>query len=138
MSVKKLVSWSVHTLLSTRPGNPSRPCGLVNVDLSKGLAHIGYGGRGHTVVREQLVLSCVLQCCLHRREHEMHLAYLVGSQDCAAPGWVSLCNNLPINFTSENVEPDERINKIVCDVLLCRSACVAVCLSVCPVGIGRQ
>ena len=40
MSVKTLASWSAHAH-STRPVNPSGPCGLANVDLFKGLIHIG-------------------------------------------------------------------------------------------------
>jgi hypothetical protein len=50
MSVKTLASWSAHSR-STRPGNPSGPCGLVNVDLFKGFTHIGCGERDHTVFR---------------------------------------------------------------------------------------
>ena len=47
MSVKTFASSSSHAL-STRPGNPSV---RANVDLFKGLAHIGYGERDHTVIR---------------------------------------------------------------------------------------
>ena len=65
MSVKTLASWSVHPR-STRPGNLS---GLVNVDLFKGLIHIGCGESDHTVAPEQLMLSCMLQCSLPRSEH---------------------------------------------------------------------
>jgi hypothetical protein len=46
MSVTTLASWSVHAM-STRLGNLS---GLVNVNLFKSLAHIGYGEHYHTVV----------------------------------------------------------------------------------------
>uniref|UniRef100_A0A4W5KU33 Inactive rhomboid protein n=1 Tax=Hucho hucho TaxID=62062 RepID=A0A4W5KU33_9TELE len=47
ISGKTLASWSVHAR-STHPGNPS---GLVNVDLFKGLTHIGCGVRDHTAFR---------------------------------------------------------------------------------------
>ena len=43
MSVKTLASWSAHAH-STCRGNPS---GLVNVDLFKGLTHIGCRDRDH-------------------------------------------------------------------------------------------
>jgi hypothetical protein len=39
----------------------------VNDDLFKGLAHIDYQERYHSRP-EQLVLSCMLQCCLPRCE----------------------------------------------------------------------
>ena len=50
MSVKTVSSWSAHAR-SARPGNPSGVNGLVNVDLFKGLTHIGCGERDHTVVQ---------------------------------------------------------------------------------------
>ena len=61
MSVKTLASWSAHAL-STCSGNPSG-------HLFKGLAHIGYRERDHSRL-EQLVLSCMLQCCLPQSEHK--------------------------------------------------------------------
>jgi hypothetical protein len=44
---KTLASWSAHAL-SMRPGNLFD---LVNINLFKGLTHIGYGERDHTVVQ---------------------------------------------------------------------------------------
>uniref|UniRef100_A0A674CL10 DNA excision repair protein ERCC-6 n=1 Tax=Salmo trutta TaxID=8032 RepID=A0A674CL10_SALTR len=82
MSVKTLASWSAHAR-STHPGNPSGP---VNVDLFKGLTHVGYGERDQTVFQEQLMLSCVLQCCFSRSEHRSNLARLVGSCHWAKSG----------------------------------------------------
>ena len=41
------------------------PCGLVNVDLFKGLTHIGYGERDHTVVRNSWCShACFSVTCL--------------------------------------------------------------------------
>ena len=68
------------------------PCGLVNVDLFKGLTHIGCGERDHTVFRKQLVLSCMFQCYFPQREHRSSLARLVGSCHWAALGCASLCS----------------------------------------------
>ena len=48
MTVKTPASWSAHAR-STHPGNPSGPAALY-VDLFKGLTHVGYGERDHTVV----------------------------------------------------------------------------------------
>ena len=56
MSVKTFASWSAHARC-TRLRILS---GLVNVDLFKGLAHIGCGERDHSRL-EQLVLSCMFQ-----------------------------------------------------------------------------
>ena len=44
MSVKTLASWSAHA----RSPRPGKPAGLVNVDLFKGLTHIGCGEHDHT------------------------------------------------------------------------------------------
>jgi hypothetical protein len=51
ISVKTPTSWSAHDP-STRPGNPS-----VNVDLFKGLAHIGYGAAGSLMHASVLLAS---------------------------------------------------------------------------------
>ena len=87
MSVKTLDSWSAHAL-STRPGNLS---GLVNADLFKGLTHIGYGERDHTVIQNGWC-SHALQCYLTRSEHRSDLPRLVGSCHRAACGCASLCS----------------------------------------------
>ena len=47
--------------LITHPGNLS---GLVNVNLFKGFAHISYGSAKSHSHPEQLVRSCMVQCCL--------------------------------------------------------------------------
>ena len=60
-SVKTLASSSAHAR-STRPGNWS---GLVNVDLFKGLTHIGCRKRDHTVVRNSWCShACLSVLCL--------------------------------------------------------------------------
>ena len=49
MSVKTLASWSAHAW-STRPGRPSGPA-TECLSCFKGLTHIDYGERDHTVVQ---------------------------------------------------------------------------------------
>ena len=93
MSVKTLASWSTH-VWNTRPGI-RLACGFVNVDL---LIKVLFTSATESVISlpEQLVLSCMLQCCLPQREHKnkkkRHLAHLVGSHHLAARGWVSFCS----------------------------------------------
>ena len=87
MSVETLASWSAHAR-ATRPGNLS---GLVNIDLFKGLTHIGYGERDHTVVRNSWCSHACL-CYLPRSKHRSYLSRLVGSCHWAALGCASLCS----------------------------------------------
>jgi hypothetical protein len=84
MSIKTLASWSAHAL-SKRPGNVW-PCVLVNVDLFKGLTHSR---------PEQLVLSCMLQCCLPRSERKRHFARLVGTGQLTSGFPFVVRNSLP-------------------------------------------
>ena len=60
--------------------------GLVNVDLFKGLTHIGYGERDNTVVG---TAGALMHASVLLRSY---LAHLVGSCNWAARGCASLCS----------------------------------------------